>query len=305
MAGPGAISAAADKLARQAARQAARDFTSQPLPEFRAMQETDGAPLSAAAVERHGVRLSEVEIASINCLVIDPAEVQGDRRIVYLFGGGFTVGSPTLDLPISAALAAHTGAQVICPYYPLAPEHPFPAARDACGKVSREILRQFPNTALVGESAGGNLALSVVHHLRASGGPTPCALALLSPAADLTGLGDSIKADRDPFLRAQDMGFFNGCYLPDDVALTDPGVSPIRGHFDTSFPATFITSGTRDMLLSTCVRLDRVMRDAGARVDLRVWEGMWHVFEYYPDLPEANASLVEISEFLESHFIVP
>ena len=50
--------------------------------------------------------------------------------IVFLFGGGFIQGSPFEDLPISAALAAKTGATVICPHYRLAPEHPFPAGLD-------------------------------------------------------------------------------------------------------------------------------------------------------------------------------
>ena len=44
------------------------------------------------------------------------------------------------------------------------------------------------------------------------------------------------------------------------------------------------------------------MREAGAPIDLRVWEGMWHVFEYYSNIPEAEASLTEIAAFLEAHF---
>jgi acetyl esterase/lipase len=46
------------------------------------------------------------------------------------------------------------------------------------------------------------------------------------------------------------------------------------------------------------VRLSRVMREGGAVVDLRVWEGLWHVFEFYPDIPEADLSLTEIADFL-------
>ena len=83
---------------------------------------------------------------------------------------------------------------------------------------------------------------------------------------------------------------------------TDPILSPIYGKFNSSYPKTLITSGTRDFLLSSGTRLSRVMREAGVDVELRVWEGMWHVFEYYPQIPEAAASLEEMSSFLNSGF---
>ena len=85
------------------------------------------------------------------------------------------------------------------------------------------------------------------------------------------------------------------------VITEQPEISPIYGQFDPDFPPTLVTTGTRDLLLSSCVRLARVMRDAGAPIDLRVWEGMWHVFEFYSRIPEAEESLNEISDFLNLH----
>ena len=107
----------------------------------------------------------------------------------------------------------------------------------------------------------------------------------------------SAVADRDPVLRADEGPNITIAYLAGhDV--TDPEASPVFGAFDAAFPPTLITTGTRDMLLSSCVRLARVMREGGAAVDLRVWEGLWHVFEFYPDIPEAELSLTEIADFL-------
>ena len=65
---------------------------------------------------------------------------------------------------------------------------------------------------------------------------------------------------------------------------------------------TLITTGTRDLLLSHSVRLARVMREAGVDVDLRIWEGLWHVFEFYDEIPEAALSLRQIGEFLTERF---
>ena len=189
-----------------------------------------------AAVRATGVTLSERVISDVTSMVIDPPEPRSDRQIVYLFGGGFTLGSPFEDLPISASLSAKTGARVIAPEYPLAPEHPYPAALDACTDVIASILQDAPGACLCGESAGGNLALAAVHRLRADNRPQPRALALLSPAVDMVDSGDSGLANRDPFARAADSEFFRSCFIPDGADLTDPGLSPIYGRFDGSFP---------------------------------------------------------------------
>ena len=82
--------------------------------------------------------------------------------------------------------------------------------------------------------------------------------------------------------------------------LNDPEISPLYAPVQ-GFPPTIITTGTRDLLLSDSARLSTKLRAAGVTVDLRVFEGMWHVFEYYPDLPEAELSTRGIAEFLTQH----
>ena len=65
-------------------------------------------------------------------------------------------------------------------------------------------------------------------------------------------------------------------------------------------PPILITSGSLDCLLSDCLRLARKLRAADVPCDLRVWEGLWHVFEFYP-IPEAEQSLAEIAGFIRDH----
>lgn len=265
------ISEAAKALAAQAAETPGRDM-SRPVWEIRESSRAASASASNAAVKATGVTLCERVISDVTCMVIDPPRRRSNRQIVYLFGGGFTLGSPFEDLPISASLSAKTGARVIAPEYPLAPEYPYPAALDACANVIASILADEPGVCLCGESAGGNLALGAVHRLRADSRPQPRALALLSPAVDLADFGDSGLADRDPFVRAADAEFFHSCLVPDGVDLADPGLSPINGHFDDGFPPVMLTTGTRDFMLSGCVWLDRVLRQAGVESTLRVWK---------------------------------
>ncbi len=257
-------------------------------------------PACEAAKKRHGVSTADITLGGIDCMEVTPETLTEGRQILYIFGGGFVQGSPFEELPITAFLAERLGARIICPYYRLAPEHPFPAALDDVCAVADALFSENPTTLLAGESAGGNLALALVHRLRNSGKPVPPAIAALSPAVDLSTYGDSAKADRDPFLLAARIPEVRAAYIS-DADPSDPDVSPIYGPFDKDFPPTIVTTGTRDLLLSGCVRLTRVMRTAGAVIDLRVWEGMWHVFEFYPGTPEAEASLTEIAEFLEQY----
>ncbi len=220
--------------------------------------------------------------------------------ILYAFGGGYTLGCSEDDLTISAPIAVATGARIVAPYYRLAPEHRFPAGLEDVEAVARALLAGPDRVAFAGESAGGSLLLSTLHRLKASGAPLPVAAALMSPGTDKSHYGDSFEAARDPSLAVSRVRQIGDLYAP-GADPTSPDISPIYGRFDANFPPFLMTTGTRDLLLSQVVRLARVMREGGAPVDLRVWEGLWHVFEFYPDLPEARASLAEIGAFLDGH----
>lgn len=269
-----------------------------PLDQQRALREAHYAPHSARWLAHHDLTQRDMRVAGIPCCEVIPANPHPDRVLVYLFGGGFVFGSPHQDMAIIAALAAHTNTRVWAPYYSLAPEHPYPAALDDCTRVLNAALDQFPgNVALTGESAGATLALAATLRCRAAGTPVPRALGLMSPATDQGDFGDSYLTARDPVLDPGRVDAVSQIYAP-GRDLTDPGISPIYGAFDADFPPAMITTGTRDLFLSSCVRLARVLRDAGAPVDLRVWEGMWHAFEFYGDLPEAQASLRDLAAFV-------
>ena len=81
-----------------------------------------------------------------------------------------------------------------------------------------------------------------------------------------------------------------------DTPLTNPLVSPIYADLAGMGPL-LIQVGTRERLLSASVRLARRAREAGVDVTLDVWEGMWHVWQDHPTVPEAEQASREISEF--------
>jgi acetyl esterase/lipase len=272
-------------------------------------RERDGcAPHSEAARAALTERVEDIEIAGVPVQLVEPKGYDRNNdttALLYFHGGAHVTGSPFEDLPITAGLAHRLGLKVYSSGYRLAPEHPFPAGLEDGLAVYRALIDDYgPNgLAVAGESAGGNLALAVLLGARDAGLALPAAAALLSPWCDISDTGDSNRTlsgldptlDYAPHLKEAAAAYAGG------RDLTDPLVSPLYGDYRPGFPPSLITSGTRDLLLSDCARLSTALRRAGVDARLHVWEGMWHVFEWYPDLPEAQQSLDEIADFLNGH----
>ena len=273
------------------------DRTANNLPALRARSKAAASAKAHQLCETHGVKMAEAIIGGVRCLDVRSANVRVEWPILYGFGGGMVEGSPVEDLPIIAPLAAKTGARVIVPDYRLAPEHPWPAAIDDGFSVYREIAGQ--SFASLGESAGGNLSLAWMLRAKAEGLRLPGAAALLSPWCDLSNAGDSLTFNegRDPTL-ARANSHLAAAYYAGANRVDQPTISPIHGEFDSDFPPFMITTGTRDLLLSQAVRLSQRLRECGVTVDLQVWEGLWHVFEWYEDLPESRQSIARIADHL-------
>jgi epsilon-lactone hydrolase len=249
------------------------------------------------------VSVEDERIAGVPLKWLTPqaAAAQKDARIaIYIHGGGYVAGGP-LD-PTVVTLTHQTGLRTVSIDYRLAPEHPFPAGRDDCLAVYRELVRRFGahNIVMYGGSAGGGMVLSTVLAARDAGLALPAALALLSPWSDLTRSGDSYYANegRDPILNWPGLQASAQAYAAGkDPRL--PGLSPVYADYGPGFLPTLITTGTRDLFLSNCVRLYRSLRRAGVNADLQVWEGMWHSFEGFTSMmPESKEALAVISAHL-------
>jgi len=249
------------------------------------------------------VAVSEETIAGVPVKWLTPPgrkPHKTERIAIYVHGGGYVAGDP-LD-PTVVALAERSGLRTVSIDYRLAPEHPFPAGRDDCLAVYRELLSRYGARRLViyGGSAGGGMVLKMVLAARDAGLPMPLAVAALSPWSDLGRRGDSYYANegRDPILNWSGLQAAAAAYAgerPPDA----PELSPVYADYNPGFPPTLITTGTRDLFLSNSVRLYRRLRQAGIVADLQVWEGMWHSFEGFTlAMPESREAIELIADFL-------
>jgi len=302
-AAPSSISREARDFIDRAPGPERRDGSPAGIAERRKQSYATYAPAGDALRQSLGLQLRDEEIAGVRVQCVLPAKPRADQSLLYFFGGGYVEGSPAEDLAITARLAAWLGRRVYVPYYRLAPEHPSPAAVDDGYAVYQALLHKAEAQSLVvaGESAGGGLALAMLLRAADAGLAMPKAVALMSPWTDLSKTGDTLTtlAAAAPDLNYElNLESMARAYARGQD-LRSPALSPLYAHFPAGFPPTLITTGTRDLFLSDCARLATKMRQAGITAELRVWEGMWHVFEFYSEIPEGEASLKEIAAFIE------
>jgi acetyl esterase/lipase len=232
----------------------------------------------------------------------------GATLLYYLHGGGFVMGGPPLYRRMVGWLAREAGARALVPDYRLAPEHHFPAALDDCVAGYRGLVADGvspDDIVVVGDSAGGGLALSMLLALRDAGDPLPAATALMSPVTDLTVSGASMRqcVDLEVLLVPAFCQVAARLYLGDAdprAPLASPLFADLRG-----LPPLLVHVGTHELLLDDSRRFVAAAAAAGVDVTLAVWDELWHVFQMFVSMPEARRALDEIAGFVRAHARVP
>lgn len=234
--------------------------------------------------------------------IIWPRGTRRNGLVVMAHGGGFAFGSPVSHRALGVHLARETGLEVWIPDYRLAPEHPFPAALEDFRSIAHHLSEiGRPITAIVGDSAGGNLAASwtrwLLEHLPQVG---PAGCALLSPWMDLSPQSLSNLQDAEalsPFDR-YDMLTYSEFYLHGHSA-EDPEVSPLRGDFK-GFPETYLEGSRVEYLWPDVEATASKLADLKVPSTLRIESEALHGWQLFPDvLPEAKRSVAGLAAFIE------
>ena len=250
------------------------------------------------------VQIEPTWLEGLQCGWFNPARPAPDAVLLYLHGGAYTAGSLVSHQGVVGNLAASCGLRTIFPEYRLAPEYPFPAAVEDSLLIYRRLLADgvAPHRLVLGgESAGGGLTVAVLLAVRDAGLPLPAAAFVLSPWTDLAATGESLqtRARYDPWLKPEGVIPTAAFYLGKDSP-TNPLISPLYGDL-TGLPPLLIHVGDYEILLDDSIRLAAKARAAGVDVTLRVWEGMWHVFQNLADrVPEARQSVEEVGAWVQS-----
>lgn len=240
--------------------------------------------------------LAEAVLGGVRCLLVEPAGGAAEGDMLYLHGGGYRLGSPLAYVAYARRIAAASGRRLVLPFYPLAPEHPFPAALNRVVAVYR-ALPDPAGTVVAGDSAGGGLAAALCI-LAARAGQRPAGAILVSPMLDLTAAGDSLlrNAARDPLFSRQAVLDSAGLYLQGhDPA--DPLVSAANAD-PAVFPPVLVLTGGAEVLLDEALDFARKLALADRAVTLHVAPGMGHVWPLLaPDTPAAAEAIAALAAF--------
>jgi monoterpene epsilon-lactone hydrolase len=211
------------------------------------------------------------------------------RVLLFFHGGGYCSGSILSHRRMVTEAGRAAKMRTLAIDYRRAPEHPYPAQHEDALAAWRFLRAQgtpAKNIAVGGDSAGGNLSLSLINRLRAAGENLPACAWLVSPWTDLTMSGASLatKDAVDPIIHKTYLEELADAYVPKAMDRNNPLISPLFADL-AGFPPTLIQVGSAETLLSDATRLADALGAADVEVSLEIWPHMIHAW------PVWNAAL--------------
>ncbi|AUY47990.1 alpha/beta hydrolase [Streptomyces sp. CB01881] len=244
-----------------------------------------GTPEPVAAVEEHRIPGPAGELT---LRLYRPEQAGGAAlpALLYLFGGGWTLGSPDTSDAICRRLTNAVGCVTASVGYRLAPEHPFPAAVHDCRAAAHWLAGHAADLgidpqrlAVGGDSAGGNLAAALTLLARDEGGPALRHQLLVYPNTDHRADTASLREHDDPALfNRRSVAWYWGHYLADPADGDHPHASPLRAPSLAGLPPATVITAEYDPLRDEGEHYAEALRAAGVVVESRRYAGMPHGF---------------------------
>lgn len=248
------------------------------------------------------VKHSKVIAGDIECEWLIPPNVISTKVLFHIHGGGFVLPLYEPERYTTAYLAKIIGARAFLINYRLAPEFPFPAAIEDCVNAYIWLIHEgniLPNRVIfIGESAGGNLAITTMLALRKKGCQLPVGAVAISPVMEFEGKG-SFYSQKDPMvhpaLAMRQISAYRGGTDPHN-----PLLSPIYANL-SDLPPILLQVGEDELFRSGTETFTETAKRSGVKTTLHIYQGMWHFWHMYiPILPEAKEAMEEINRFVSS-----
>ncbi len=240
------------------------------------------------------------------------------RRLLYIHGGAYMAGSPQSHRAITTEYSKRLGLAVFSLDYRLMPEHRRQAGIDDCRAAYRWLLDNGPAGAspadvifVSGDSAGGNLSLSLSCWIRDEGLRAPNGVVALSPATDSTFASPSMKNNvasdpmlgpmfgklsKIPLFLLRLSAWFSNRMLPKSAP-----ISPVYADL-SDLPPTLVHASAQEMLVDDAIRFVNRARSFGSPVRLQLWSNMLHVWHIFVQrgVPESEHAFDEIEQFMRA-----
>jgi epsilon-lactone hydrolase len=210
-----------------------------------------------------------------------PKTRQSDGTLLYLHGGGYAFHG-AMSKRFAAMLAHHCGARLFAPDYRLTPEHPHPAQAEDALAAWRYVAGSTPPEKLVviGDSAGGHMALTLLQSLRGRGLPQPALCIGLCPWTDIGNRGASLTTNDRYDLVQGWMALRFGEWLDPEGRYGRAALSPIARDYKGLAPI-YLQAGGREVLCDMIRDFATAQAEHGADVLLDIWPDMPHDFQAF------------------------
>lgn len=270
-----------------------------------------GVKISSNWQAPEGYTVEKFEVEGIPVEHLIPVKKVTDRVIYQVHGGGYTIAfiDPYREAAVCYSQMAG-GAEVFSIDYRVAPKDTYPAALEDSVKVYTWLLEQGydnENMIIIGDSAGGNLALVIALYLKDHSMPLPKGVIAISPWARLSDEAESYKINeyKDCVLGKEGIIIAEQAHHPDYLGehdAKDPYISPVYAEYE-GFPNVLIQIGSHEVLLDDATEIARKAKEAEVNVKFTVYPGMSHDFQLFvPTLPESQEAWQEMGAFVEGIF---
>lgn len=254
---------------------------------------------------RPRVAREQVTVAGVPAHRFTSDSSSNDLCLVFIHGGGFHTGSGDASAAMLGMLSEQTGATVLSCDYRLAPEHRHPAALDDVAAVLDHTCRTLgaSRVAVVGSSAGGNLAVGAMQRRVAARKDMPSSLVLFSPLLDLRATADSYKrnAANDASLSRASVRGIARSYLG-DVPPDAPEASPLLGSA-AGFSPTLVFASTSEVVQDDAIRWSLLVEQAGIPTECVLEPNLPHAWPTFAaSLPAALSTIERAAKFISAHF---
>lgn len=230
------------------------------------------------------------------------------RVLMFFHGGGYCSGSIVSHRRMVTEAGRAARMRTLAIGYRLAPEHPYPAAHQDALTAWRFLRSQgLPanHIAVGGDSAGGNLTVTLINALRAAGEDLPACAWLVSPWTDLTMSGSTLatKEAVDPLIHKGYLEELAEAYVPGTLDRKDPLISPLFADLH-GFPPTLIQVGSAETLLADAARFAAAASAADVDVRLEIWPHIIHAWPLWnAALEDGRRALAQAGDFIRARQI--
>ena len=233
----------------------------------------------------------------------EPKSGYNEVTLLYLHGGGYAYYSKAHE-NIIALVTLAASSRTFAPDYRLTPEHPFPAQMKDALAAYRWLLDSghLPERLVIaGDSAGGNLTLTLLLAIRDAGLPFPAGAICIAPWTDLSNPGESMKTNDSHDWITERMAIRWGDWFCQGRDPGNPLISPVHADLK-GLPPIYIQAGSAEILHDMICDFEKEAKKQGADVKLEVWPNMTHDFQAFGDIiPESKDALRRLGEVVKEY----